>query len=134
MLLIYFFSLKDNGVCDEAIKDNLDCNYDLPDCQKQHENSATCPFLELHDKLSCQSANTILNRFSTCDNVRLCCEYSELLNNGNCDAEISNDFNCMYDTGDCQDAKKQTEMCQYAMEQSKLSCEIKTKVCAFVSF
>ena len=54
------------------------------------------------------------------------------MNNGNCDAEISNDFNCMYDTGDCQDTKKQTEMCQYAMEQSKLSCEIKTKVCTFV--
>ena len=121
-------SLTNNGVCDPTIKDNLDCNYDLPDCENEHKASTTCPFLELHDKLSCQVATGILNTFPKCDNFRLCCEKGHLLNNGICNAEISGDFDCMYDAEDCANVGKQNELCQYAMKQSKLSCDIKNKV------
>ena len=57
------------------------------------ESSATCPFLELHNKLSCQAANNILSAFPKCENLRPCCEKTKLLNNGVCDSEISDDFN-----------------------------------------
>jgi hypothetical protein len=121
-------SLTNNGVCDPGIKDNLDCNYDLPDCENEHNASPTCPFLELHDKLSCQVATGILNTFPKCENLRLCCEKGHLLNNGICNADISGDFGCLYDAEDCQDVGKQNELCQYAMKQSKLGCDIKNKV------
>ena len=72
LMKINVSSLTNNGVCDESIKDNLDCNYDLPDCKNQYESSATCPFLELHSKLSCEAANKILNISPKCsqDNIR----------------------------------------------------------------
>lgn len=50
------------------------------------------------------------------------------MNNGVCDTDISDDFNCKYDVEDCQDEKKEIELCQYAEEQSKLSCDIQNKV------
>ena len=123
-----FLSLTNNGVCDQTIKNNLDCNYDLPDCENEHKASPTCPFLELHDKLSCKVATGILDTFPNCENFRLCCEKGHLLNNGKCNAEISGDFGCMYDAEDCQDVGKQNELCQHAMKQSKLGCDIKNKV------
>ena len=92
------------------------------------ESSATCPFLELHNKLSCQAANNILSLVPKCENLRPCCEKTKLLNNGVCDSEISDDFNCKYDVVDCQDEEKKIELCQYAEEQSKLSCDIQNKV------
>jgi hypothetical protein len=127
-MFLFLLSLTNNGVCDPGIKDNLDCNYDLPDCENEHNASPTCPFLELHDKLSCQVATGILNTFPKCENLRLCCEKGHLLNNGKCNAEISGDFGCLYDAEDCQDVGKQNELCQYAMKQSKLGCDIKNKV------
>ena len=100
----------------------------MPDCQNQHESSATCPFIELYNKLSCQAANKILSVSPKCKNLRPCCEKTKLLNNGICDSEISDDFNCKYDVVDCQDEQKKMELCQYAEEQSKLSCGIQNEV------
>ena len=67
------FNLTKNGICDTEIMNDFDCNYDLPDCTKKHQEKSTCPFLELHNQLSCEIATDILKDFPTCQNLRLCC-------------------------------------------------------------
>ena len=96
----------------------------MPDCLEEHRSHKTCPFLELHQKLDCEDATAILNQVESCQNVRLCCSRNDLINNGQCDAEISEDMQCSYDYLDCNNAQNIKKLCEYAVDQSKLDCGI----------
>lgn len=46
------------------------------------------------------------------------------MNNGVCDTEILDNFDCLYDYPDCENELKKLEECTFATQQSYLSCEL----------
>ena len=46
------------------------------------------------------------------------------MNNGVCDAEISEDFDCLFDYPDCSDDLRKSVQCNFAVQQSYISCDI----------
>ena len=46
------------------------------------------------------------------------------MNNGRCDAEILEDFDCLFDYPDCSDDLRKSVQCNFAVQQSYISCDI----------
>ena len=46
------------------------------------------------------------------------------MNNGVCDAEILEDFDCLFDYPDCSDDLRKSVQCNFAVQQSYISCDI----------
>ena len=46
------------------------------------------------------------------------------MNNGRCDAEILEDYDCLYDYPDCSDDLRKSVQCDFAVQQSYISCDI----------
>ena len=46
------------------------------------------------------------------------------MSNGRCDAEILEDFDCLFDYPDCSDDLRKSVQCNFAVQQSYISCDI----------